>query len=438
MKGRSGIVAGLMVLLGMAVGVQAGAEETGTQTYSGDFLTRSTLTGDWGGARNEMAAKGITFDASLTQIEQGVVGGGKSEEWEYGGRGNLTGHLDTQKLGLWPGGFLTAELEGNWADSVIGKTGALMPANTNQLFPLPSGDNVALPALNFAQFLSHYAGVIAGKLDTLSAADTNEFAHGKGDTQFLNTAFNINPATLVVPYSTLGAGAIVLPTADPSQAIVTLLALSATGKASTSGFDDLNGAIFAGEGRVRTDFFGLTGHQLVGALYSNKQYTSIDQRLGSVIENGALAKKSDTWAMYYNFDQFLYETDKKAGKGVGLFGRFGASEGNPLPVKYMYSLGVGGKGLVPSRDFDRFGIGYYYLNIENPTLQHPISGTKSFLRDEWGFEAFYNIALTPWMLLTPDVQVIGPSQKRRIVGGALDREYIGTATVLGLRLQLIL
>ena len=27
---------------------------------------------------------------------------------------------------------------------------------------------------------------------------------------------------------------------------------------------------FAGEGRVRTDFFGLTGHQLIGATYSNK------------------------------------------------------------------------------------------------------------------------------------------------------------------------
>ena len=47
-------------------------------------------------------------------------------------------------------------------------------------------------------------------------------------------------------------------------------------------------------------------------------------------------------------------------------------------------------------------------------------------------------ALTPWLLLTPDIQVIGPSQKKRIVGGLLDREYIDTATVLGVRLQLIL
>ena len=49
----------------------------------------------------------------------------------------------------------------------------------------------------------------------------NEFAHGKGDTQFMNTAFNVNPILLTtVPYSTLGTGMIVLPTKDPEQAIV--------------------------------------------------------------------------------------------------------------------------------------------------------------------------------------------------------------------------
>ena len=438
MTRRWAVVGGVIALLGFALGMQAGAEEAGsTGRYSGDFLTRSTLTGDWGGARNDLAAKGISFDASVTQIEQGVVSGGKNDSsWEYGGRGNLTGNLDTQKLGLWPGGFLTVELEGNWAHTVSGKTGALMPVNTNQLFPLPIGTNVALPQLSYAQFLSHYAGVVAGKLDTMSG-DANEFAHGKGDDQFFNTAFSINPVALVVPYSTLGTGVIVLPTADPDEAVVNFLVVSATGKANTAGFDDFSGAIFTGEGRVRTGFFGLTGHQLIGALYSTKRYTSFDQRLGSVIGKQALAKKDGTWAVFYNFDQFLYETDKSKKQGVGIFGRFGASAGDPNPAQYFFSLGVGGNGVIPSRDHDRFGLGYYYMSIDNPTLRGPFS-TRSFLRDEWGFEAFYNVALTPWLLLTPDVQVIGPTQKQRLVGPLLRRESVGTATVLGIRLQLVL
>jgi porin len=440
----------------MFLRTQAGATEPASaDPYSGGFFTRSTLTGDWGGARNDLAEKGVTFDATLTQVEQGVVSGGKNGSWKYGGRGDLTGLLDTQKLGLWPGGFLTVELEGNWSNSVSGKAGAISPVNTNQLFPLPTGDNVALPALNFAQFVSPYAGAVVGKLDTMSG-DANEFAHGKygkGDTQFLNTAFNINPTILMeAPYSTLGAGVIGLPTKDPDEAIVSFIVLSADGKASTDGFDNLSGnrLSFNGEGRVRTDFFGVTGHQLVGAIYSNKQFTSIDQRIQFEplqrrlgLGTQTIAKKDGSWAVYYNFDQFLYETDKAAGHGVGVFARFGASDGNPNLMQYFYSAGVGGKGLIPGRPLDQFGIGYYYLSIKNPTLQVPIVGTKSFLRDEWGFEAFYNIALTPWLLLTPDVQVIGPAQKHPIGRSRLGlpvigQESIGTATVLGVRLQLIL
>ena len=195
------------------------------QTYSGDFLNRSTLTGDWGGVRNDLAKKGVTFDMNVTQTEQGVVGGGKSSSWEYGGRGDLMLKIDTGKLGLWPGGFLTAEVEGNWGHGVNGNTGALFPVNTNQIFPVPEQDGVAMPALNFAQFLSEYFGVVAGKLDTVTSGDMNEFAHGtygKGDTQFMNLSLNFNPVLLMtVPYSTLGAGMIILPTKDPKAAIVT-------------------------------------------------------------------------------------------------------------------------------------------------------------------------------------------------------------------------
>ena len=437
------IALGALILLGVSLLPTAvsAAEATASEPYSGDVWTRSTLTGDWDGARNWLWTKGVTFDARVTEIEQGVVSGGKNGSWEYGGRGILSALVDTQKLGLWPGGFLNLELEGNWADSVNAKTGALIPVNTNQVFPVPGGANVGVPSLNFAQFFSPYAGVVVGKIDTLSG-DDNAFAHGKGDGQFQNLSLNVNPVLLVVPYSPLAAGIVALPTKDPQQAIVKLLATSANGNPQTAGFDDFHGALFVGEGRVRTDFGGLSGHQLLGALYSNKRFTSLDQRFDSVLGGAGLAKKRDTWAVYYNFDQFLYETDKTAGKGVGVFGRFGASAGEPDPVQYFYSIGVGGKGLVPRRDLDQFGIGYFYSSIRNPTLQLPIVGTKSFLRDEWGFEAFYNIALTPWLLVTPNVQVIGPAQKHRLGRDSqglpvLEPDTIGTATVLGLRWQVV-
>ena len=230
------------------------------------------------------AAKGVTIDMSTTHIGQGVVDGGKSGVWEYSGRGDMVMNVDTGKLGLWPGGFFNVELEGNWGSSVNSKTGALMPVNSSQLYPLPPGDIFGVPAWNFTQFLSPYFGLTLGKYATVTttSGDMNEFAHGKGATQFMNLALNFYPGfAFTVPYSTLGAGVIVLPTKDPKEAILSLLVMSTNGKATTSGFEDLNDNAIsvAVEGRVRTDFFGLTGHQLLGTTYSNKTFKSIDQRL---------------------------------------------------------------------------------------------------------------------------------------------------------------
>ena len=224
--------------------VTAGAGEAPSATpYSGDIWNRSTLTGDWGGLRNQLAEKGVTLDLSVTQIGQGVVGGGKSGVWQYGGRGDIIMNIDSQKLGLWPGAFLNLEAEGNWASAVNGNTGALMPVNSSQTVPQP-GENFDLVALNFSQFLSPYFGLTIGKYATVTATsgDMNDFAHGKGDTQFMNMAFNFNPIiAFTVPYSTLGTGLIVLPTKDPKEAIVSVLVLQANGQPNTSGFGDLDG-----------------------------------------------------------------------------------------------------------------------------------------------------------------------------------------------------
>jgi porin len=122
---------------------------------------------------------------------------------------------------------------------------------------------------------------------------------------------------------------------------------------------------------------------------------------------------------------------------VGVFGRFGASPGDPIPIKYFYSIGIGAKGPFESRPFDQCGIGYYYSTINNPSLQLPFT-TRKFLQDEWGFEAYYNIALTRWLLVTPDIQVVGGAQKNEILS-VRDRETkgIGDAVVLGFRGQIV-
>ena len=222
--------------------------------------------------------------------------------------------------------------------------------------------------------------------------------------------------------------------------------MSANGKPNTSGFEDLNGnaVVVAAEGRLRTDFFGRTGHQLFGTTFSNKKFTSIDQRLASIVELRSLTPEKGSWNIYYNFDQYLYEPKKGEDRGVGLFFRLGVSDGNPNLMKFFSSFGVGGKGVFESRPHDRFGLGYYYMNIDHPSLQGPLKTVK-FLRDEYGFEAFYNFAITPWLMLTPDLQVVRGAQTDQLSIGTgplgllprIDKKSVGTSTILGLRLQMV-
>jgi len=431
----------------MFLGANVEAQDTSPQgPYSGDMWSRSTLTGDWWGLRNQLAEKGVTFDLNITQVGQGVVAGGKNGAWEYGGRGDIIMSMDSGKLGLWPGAFLNLEAEGNWASSVNQNSGALMPVNVSQAFPLP-GQNFDLIALNFTQFLFHYVGLTIGKYATVTdtSGDMNEFAHGKGDVNFMNMAFNFTPMlAFIAPYSTLGTGVVVLPTKDPKEAIANLMLLQANGQPNTSGFNDLNdnNLVVAAEGQVRTNFFGLTGHQLFGTTFSNKNFKSIDQRLLFIVQNARLKPEKGSWNIYYNFDQYLYQPKKDVDRGIGIFSRLGVSDGNPDFMKFFGSFGVGGKGMFESRPLDKFGLGYYYININNPTLQTFVQ-TRKFLRNEYGFEAFYNAAITPWLLFTPDLQIIRGAQKDQIsvtpgfILPRINHASINTATVLGFRLQVL-
>lgn len=78
--------------------------------YSGDFLNRATITGDWGGLRTNLYEQGITLDAVLTQVYQSVVSGGPDSSDDDSAYTDLLDYgmsFDTGKLGLWPGGLFT-------------------------------------------------------------------------------------------------------------------------------------------------------------------------------------------------------------------------------------------------------------------------------------------------------------------------------------------
>jgi porin len=109
-------------------------------------------------------------------------------------------------------------------------------------------------------------------------------------------------------YSAVGAGIVFLKDKAP---LFTYTAISPNNAPTTGGFDTAfeNGVAIAAELCIPTNFFDKPGHQLIAATWSNRGYTSFDQDprllLGAIItQNPALLqRKSDSWTMYYNFDQ---------------------------------------------------------------------------------------------------------------------------------------
>ena len=147
-----------------------------TPDYSGSLWTRSTLTGAWGCARNELAKKGITFKASVTQIYQGTLEQMVVDDdkyWRNSGVADYEMDLDFGKLGLWPGGFLKVRGMSNYRKSINNKAGSIMPVNSSALFPWPGNNYTGLTDFLFMQFLSEHFGLLAGKMNTLSG-DANE------------------------------------------------------------------------------------------------------------------------------------------------------------------------------------------------------------------------------------------------------------------------
>lgn len=399
--------------------------------YSGELWERPALTGDWGGLRNELARKGISFELDLEQTLQGNAHGGKdtNNAFRYSGSWDLRLKLDTGRMDLWPGGLIELHAESFFGQSLIGKVGSAV--NDDALYPLPGSRDVMLSHLTLTQFLSESFGIVLGKLDT-TGGDKNEFASIHGD-NFLNSALRWNLiGARTTPYSTLGAGFF----AFGDWGIWSFTVFDTEGVPNESGFDTAfdGGTSFATEARFNVEPFGMPGHQLVGFVYSDKSFLQIEQdpRIGIGLGRGfaggllrlanALERESGSWAFLYNFDQFLFQESEDPTQGIGLFGRFGISDGDANPIHSFYSIGVGGKGIIPERDNDRFGLGYFYTKWSDISLTNALGISHS-----QGVELFYNIEVTPWLHITPDLQVlVNP-------GGVDDREV---AIVYGLRAQM--
>ncbi|MCE9589691.1 MAG: carbohydrate porin [Planctomycetes bacterium] len=422
------------------VSAEAPAEAKGilpVPDYSGDLFERSHLTGDWGGTRTDLANKGIQFQVDWTQHLQSVVDGGADTATQYGGNLDYMLNLDLYRMGLLPGALIKVRAETRYGEFANDKSGSIIPVNMDGAVPINDSNGaadvpIALTDLAYYQFLSEKFGVFLGKIDTLNG-DPNPFASGRGVSQFMNANYVIPVQTLLmVPYSTLAAGFVAMPTPNIT---LTSAMMNTADSSTTSGFGEFgNGWTSGSEADIQYRLGKLPGGMNFGFVYAaDRDYTEFGGRFTFQRGEGLVVPTQDnTWAAYWSGWQYFYTPEDVKGpvkmangapdrQGVGIFWRFGEADHDTNPIRWTLSGGVGGKGLVPGRPNDLWGVGYSYASLGTSRLTSALAVDDN----SQGFEGFYNIALTPAMHLTFDLQVVDPPFP--------DRD---TAVVLGGRLQL--
>ena len=387
--------------------INTGGETTPTMTASAPptgWLERDTLTGDWGGVRPWLEERGITLKPRLTQFYQGMPSGDGAHGFEYGGKADLLLNADLSKLGFWRGLSLTVHGEYNFGESVNGRGGTLMPVNTALQFPgIEGSDAYDLSAVYFGQTFGDSVSLIAGKISIIDYCISKPFMGGVGIDSFWNLVFTAPPSGTVPAYF---LGAILTVKTEP--ATYGLWVYDPNSALNKSGLDDPfeDGVTIRGSVSFPVTIAGRSGHQGFSASYSTKNGKDWEAEDDTALLFTSSATKSDRWYVAYTFDNWLYQSEENPKEGFGIFGQFAISDGNPNWLHWLAFGGFGGTGLIPGRSLDNWGIGYYYAA--------PADGLKDMnapfprIQDEQGLEIFYNFAVTPWLVLGADLQIIKP------------------------------
>jgi porin len=140
-----------------------------------------------------------------------------------------------------------------------------------------------------------------------------------------------------------------------------------------------------------------------------------------------------TWTIYYNFDQYPWSPAGHPDCGIGVFFRFGTSDGVANPIKYTYNVGIGAKGIVPGRPSDNFGIGWARTELSGNFVPFLRQRLRLGLGHEDVIEMYYNAVLTPWLHAALDLQIIDQALARRLDAAGTRLVDMDTAVVVGLR-----
>ena len=390
---------------------------------------RSKLTGNWFGARDRWTDRGVALDVNLTEFFQGVASGGKDQTFNYGGKLDYYLDIDGDKAGLGDGFLVSMHAETRYGDDVNSSTGMLTFANFNMALPRSEETLTSVTKFIVSKSLSDECTIFAGKINTLDDFLLN-FTGRNGIDRFMNSGMVANVINArSVPYTTYGAGFSLVRDQAPGFSFVIR---DPNNHPTTFDLDRLfaDGVLLSGTVKIPIAPFSLSGNQNFGVNWNSRTFDSVDPASFVIVPGQGIVagQTSGSWALWYNFDQYLWVSKSDPEVGWGVFGMTGISDGNPNPIGWNATLGVGGSSLIRGRQRDTFGLGFFCVGLSDNfkrLLAGPLAPPGLAQRNEQGIELFYNASLKRWCHLTSDIQIVRPSTIN-----------IDATVIIGMRLQI--
>jgi len=385
------------------------------------LATQPSLTDTPDGPKEQLRRFGIASDVWVTQFYQGQTAGDASQTWFYGGKVDAFLKMDTEKLGLWPGFHVNAQYERYFGDDINRRDYALIPVNTAQAYVNQQGYHSAL-SVSVTQDFGEHVSVSVGKFNMMTLASQTPLLGGGGIDTFMTRAFAL-PSTgvaytaarggaadrVVVSAPYLIGGAVTLKTAPVILTLVVVDPRSAQNpQVIEHPFD--KGLAVGGSATVPIEIAGLRGFHTFRAAYSDARGVDLDEiaepRPPSAA-GGSVSTRKGYWFSSYAFQQNLFQSEANPAVGWSLFTLGTLSDGNPNPVKWSVLAGLAGNNLLDGRENDRWGAGFFHYGLTQPLLS-ALEALDVRRRSEGGVETFYNFAITPWLRLSADLQLIDP------------------------------
>jgi porin len=374
--------------------------------------SRTKLTGEWWGGRTYLADHGIDLEFTLAQFGQWVTSGGVNTNGAYGGKIDYRFNFDMSKLGLWDGFSISMHAESRFGGDILRDAGLLTFPNTPLLFPLPGdyhGTDITGLLVSQAMFGGR-AQVVAGKANVLDLATMvfPQVAYGLGGFSNVNAFLLGTPFLRWVNLSMWGAGLLTV-NAERGQLDGGFIVVG-TGNVTTSwdfaeSFRD--GVGLVGFYRAFYDLGDKPGYVAFILAGSTKKYNSLDPGDWFEIpgEGPTDTEQGRPWDFAVYHSQVLWQAAGDDNRHADLHMGVVLADDNPSFSNWDFYASLEAFGPLASRPGDRLGVSGWYTGLSDNYLDLT-SDLGLDLRDVWGFEFYYNAAITPWVGLTGDLQVI--------------------------------